>query len=330
MHGLVTVFGGSGFVGVQVVRALARSGARIRVAVRRPGRGYKLRMLGDVGQIEVVQANIRNEASVERALVGAEACVNLVSTLFNSGPQTYQALNVDGARIVATAAAKAGARRFVQVSAIGADANSASDYARTKAEGEAAVREAFPRAVVVRPSIVFGPEDDFFNRFASLATMSPVLPLVGGGETKFQPVFVGDVGDAIAQAAVDEDHAGKTFEIAGPAVYSFRELMEIVMRETQRKRVLLPLPFPIAGLIGRIGDVQAAARGAIGLIPRPMITSDQVELLKADNVADPALPGLTELGVQATALEPIVPTYLYRFRKGGQFAEIVAAETGRG
>ncbi len=328
MHGLVTVFGGTGFVGRQVVRALAKSGARIRVASRRPGRGYRLRMLGDVGQIEVVQANVRDEASVSRALDGAEAVVNLVAVLFNSGRQTFADLNETGAATIARIAAKKGVSRFVQISAIGANVNSPSEYARTKAAGEAAVRAAYPGAVIIRPSIVFGPEDDFFNRFAALAAVLPALPLIGGGETRFQPVFVGDLGQAIARAVMDKGLAGQTFEVGGPSVYTFRELMELVLKETQRKRALISLPFGPAGLIGKLGDVQAAIKGAVGLVPAPQITSDQIELLKSDNVPDLSLPGLEELGVQGTALESVLPTYLYRYRKGGQFADLMA-EAGK-
>lgn len=330
MQGLVTVFGGTGFVGAQVVRALAKRGARIRVAARRPGRGYRLRMLGDVGQIEIVQANLRDEASAARALDGAEACVNLVSTLYNVGRQTFQALNVDGAATLAKLAKQAGVKRFVQMSAIGADADSESEYARTKAEGEAAVRRVYKDAVIVRPSIVFGQDDNFFNRFGSMAATLPFLPLIGGGETRFQPVFVGDVGAAVARCATDPACAGATYELGGPAVYSFRELMQLVVKETQRKRSLLVIPFSVASVIGKLGDLQTVLHGAIGLIPPPQITSDQVILLQKDNVANPAGLGLVDLGIQPTALEPILPTYLYRYRKGGQFAEIIAAEAGRG
>lgn len=330
MQGLVTVFGGSGFIGLQVVRALAKKGVRVRVAGRRPGRAYRMRMLGDVGQIEVVQANLRDEASIARALDGAEAVVNLVSTLFNVGNQTFQSLNVDGAKTIAQIAAQNGITRFIQVSAIGADASSASEYARTKAQGEAAVREVIPSATIIRPSVVFGQDDDFFNRFASLATRAPFLPLVGGGETKYQPVFVGDVGAAIAKAVTGPASAGQTYELGGPSVYSFRELMALVVKETQRNRPLVALPYGVANLIGLAGDIQAAAKGAIGLIPRPELTRDQVELLKHDNVVSGDLPGLTELGVQPTALEPILPTFLYRYRRHGQFAEIIQAETAKG
>lgn len=321
MQGLVTVFGGTGFVGTQVVRALAKRGWRIRVAVRRPGRAYRMRMLGDVGQIQVVQANIRNEASIARALDGAEACINLVGILFESGKQTFDESHVAGPRRVAAACRQAGIQRLIQMSALGADPNSPSLYARTKAAGEAVVREILPSAILIRPSIVFGPEDDFFNRFGSMAARLPVLPLVGGGETRFQPVHVGDVAQAIAAALESPDTPGKTFELAGPAVYSFRELMEVVRRETYRRPVLVPVPWPIANAIGFAGDIQAWAKGGLGLIPAPVLTRDQVALLRADNLPSGQAPGLADLGVQATALEGVVPSYLVRYRRGGEFAE---------
>lgn len=315
MADLVTVFGGSGFVGSQVVRALARQGQRVRVAVRQPHLAGDLRLSGDVGQIEIVQANVRNAASVQRALQGADAAVNLVSTLYEHGRQKFQTLNVMGAKTVAEAARAAGVARLVQMSALGADEASPSKYARTKALGEAAAREAFPGAVIIRPSVVFGPEDDFFNRFANMATLAPALPLIGGGRTKLQPVFVGDVAKAVARAAVDPDCAGRTYELGGPNVYSFRELMELVLAETGRNRALIPLPFPVAGLIGSVCELGA------GLVPPP-ITADQVELLKTDNVVSGQAPGLAELGIAPTAVEGVLPTYLYRFRKGGQYADL--------
>lgn len=315
MQDLVTVFGGSGFVGSQVVRALARAGYRVRVAVRQPARAYDLLLLGDVGQIQVVQANIRDKDSVARALDGAQACVNLVGVLYESGRQKFASLHAEGARNVAEAAKAAGVARMVQVSAIGANASSPSIYAQTKAAGEAAVREALPQAVILRPSIVFGPEDDFFNRFASMAVLSPALPLIGGGKTRFQPVFVGDVARAVAAALSDPSAAGKTYELGGPAILTFRQLLELVLSETQRRRFLAPLPFPLANLIGQLGNLVAFTP-----IPPPL-TTDQVAQLKVDNVADPALPGLAELGVEATAVESVIGSYLYRYRKGGQFAE---------
>ena len=313
MQGLVTVFGGTGFVGRQVVRALARKGLRVRAAARQPGRGYRLRMLGDVGQIEVVQANIRDPASVARALEGAEACINLVGVLYEAGPQKFASVHAEGAGRVAQAARDAGVARMIQVSAIGADAGSPSQYGRTKAAGEAAVRAAFPTATVIRPSIVFGPEDDFFNRFAQMASISPALPLIGGGHTRFQPIYVGDLAEAIAQAAASDAHGGKTFELGGPAVYSFRELLEFILLETGRKRFLANLPFPLAEMLGALGDVLAP-------VLAPPITSDQVNSLKVDNVPSGALPGLEAFGVTPRSIEAIVPTYLYRFRKGGQYA----------
>ncbi|WP_304170176.1 complex I NDUFA9 subunit family protein [Phenylobacterium aquaticum] len=315
MQDLVTVFGGSGFVGSQVVRALARQGARVRVAVRQPHLAHTMRLLGDVGQIEVVQANIRNEASVRRALDGAQACVNLVGVLYETGRQKFQSVHAMGAKTVAAAAAAAGVTRLVQVSALGADAQSASKYARTKAMGEDAVRAAFPTATLIRPSIVFGPGDGFFNKFGEMAVMSPILPLIGGGKTRFQPVYVGDVAKAIAKAATDPACAGQTYELGGPAVYSFREILELIMVQTGRARLLLPLPSFVAGLIGKACELLALTPIA------PPLTSDQVELLKADNVVSGALPGLSDLGIAATTVETIVPAYLYRFRKGGQYAD---------
>lgn len=315
MQGLVTVFGGSGFVGGQVVRALAKAGHRVRVAVRNPNLAYRMRMLGDVGQIEVVQANVRNVPSVARAVDGAEAVVNLVGVLWENGRQKFQTLHVMGAKTVAEQAKAAGAARLVQVSALGADVNSSSRYLRTKAEGEAAVRAVFPGAVVIRPSAVFGAEDKFFNKFGQMAALFPALPLIGGGETKFQPVYVGDVAAVVAKAVSSPAAEGLTYELGGPAVYSFKALMELILRETGRNRVLAPIPFFAAGLIGKVGDLSPIA---------PPLTSDQVESLKTDNVADHGLPGLAEAGVVPTAVEAVVPSYLYRYRKGGQYAEVPA------
>ena len=313
MQGLVTVFGGTGFIGRQVVRALAKKGLRVRAAVRQPGRGYRLRMLGDVGQIEVVQANIRDKASIARAVEGAEAVINLVGILRESGRQRFLAVHGMGARNVAEAARAAGVKRFVQMSAIGADPDGAAKYARTKAEGEAAVREVFPEAVIIRPSIVFGPEDDFFNRFGQMAALSPALPLIGGGHTKFQPIYVGDLAAAIAQAASSDAFAGQTVELGGPAVYDFKALLAFVCAETGRKRILAPLPFPLAGLMGMAGDL-------VGMFIAPPITSDQVTLLRTDNVVTTGT-GLEAFGITGKTIESIVPSYLYRYRKGGQYAD---------
>lgn len=317
MHGLVTIFGGSGFIGAQVVRALAKKGYRIRVAVRQPGRGYRLRMLGDVGQVEVVQANLRNPDSVKRALVGAQACINLVGVLRESGRQGFMSLHDMGAKTVAQAAKTAGVTTFIQMSALGADADSESKYARTKAAGEAAVRAIFPKAVIVRPSVVFGPEDDLFNRFAKLTVLAPVLPLPGA-ETKMQPVFVGDVAAAIAKAVGDPSLAGATLELGGPAVMTLREIVELTGREIGRNRPVVALPWGLATLMGQAGDIA-------GVLIAPPITSDQVTMLKTDNVAGlHGQPGLASLGIAATPVEAVVPSYLYRYRKGGQYAEAPA------
>ena len=314
MQAQVTVFGGGGFVGRHAVRALAKAGYRIRVAVRRPHLAPEVKVMGDVGQIEVVQANLRNPASVAAAVAGSDAVINLVGILYAAGRQTFSSVQAEGAATVAKAAAAAGVKRLVHVSAIGADAGSPSAYARSKAEGEAAVRAAFPGAVILRPSVVFVPEDEFFNRFAAMASVSPVLPLIGGGETKFQPVFVGDVAKAIVAASGRDDLAGQTFELGGPEVLSYRQVLEYVVKETGRARPLVPVPWPLAALIGAVGDVQSA----LIALP-PVLTSDQVKLLRADNVATG--PGLTTLGIEATAIENVVPTYLWRFRNGGQFYE---------
>jgi len=321
MQNLVTVFGGSGFIGAQAVRQLAKDGWRIRVAVRNPAKAYAMRLHGDVGQIDIVQANVRNEPSLRRALAGASAAVNLVAVARETGRQGFQALHVMGAHNVAAAARAEGVSRLVQVSALGADAQSPSKYARTKAEGEAAARAIYPDAVVVRPSVVFGPQDDFFNRFAAMAQVSPALPLVGGGHTRFQPVFVGDVGKALARVAAWPEAAGRTYELGGPAVFTFRRLMELMLAEIGKRRLLVPLPFPAASLLGAAGDAANRLAGAVGAaLPTP-ITADQVILLKSDNVVSGAYPGLADLGITPTTLEAVLPGYLYRYRKGGQYAD---------
>ncbi len=309
---LVTLIGGSGFIGRHVVRNLAKRGYRIRVACRRPDLAGHVVPLGTPGQIVPVQANVRYPASLAAACDGAFAVVNLTGLLYNGGAQTFDAVHVFGAEAVAKAAKAAKAQVLVHLSAIGADAISVSSYARTKAEGEAKAKAGFAGVSIVRPSVVFGPEDGFFNRFAAMARFSPALPLIGG-QTKFQPVFVGDVAEAIA-TLIDRGVAdGKTYELGGPAVKSFKELLNYVLEVTMRKRLLLPLPFPLASLMGTIA----------GILPNPALTSDQVELLKHDNVVSAAaeaegrtLPGL---GIAARSIESVVPSYLYRYRKAGQF-----------
>lgn len=314
---LVTVFGGSGFVGRHIVRALARRGFRIRVAVRRPDLAGHLQPLGMVGQIHAVQANLRYPDSVRQAVAGSEIVINCVGILYETGRQKFDSVQARGAATVARAAAEAGAR-LIHLSAIGADAESGSVYARTKAAGEAAVLQEVPEAVILRPSIVFGPEDDFFNRFAGMAQMSPVLPLVGGGETKFQPVFVGDVAEAVMAAVDGRTKPGAVYELGGPAVKSFRDLMEFVLATIQRKRLLVPLSFGLARLQAKV----------LQLLPKPLLTEDQVELLRHDNVVSATAKAegrtLDGLGIHAQSVEAVVPTYLWRFRRQGQFTAPVA------
>ena len=306
---VVTVFGGSGFIGRHLIGRLARQGWIVRVAVRRPSRAGFLKPMGDVGQVTPIRAPIQDRIAVESAVAGADAVINLVGILYERGPQTFAAVHVQGAQAVAAAAAAAGVARLVQVSALGADLHGAADYARSKGAGEAAVRTAFPNAVILRPSVVFGPEDGFFNRFATIARLSPVLPLIGGGGTRFQPVYVGDVADAIAKSVDDPACAGRTYELGGPHVYTFKELMELLLRQIHRRRLLVPWPFALA-------ELQAAF---LELLPVPPLTRDQVRLLRRDNVvADGALT-LADLGIAATAAEAILPSYLDRHRPSGRF-----------
>jgi uncharacterized protein YbjT (DUF2867 family) len=319
---LVTVFGGSGFVGRHVVRALVKRGYRVRVAVRRPDLAGFLQPLGMVGQIHAVQANLRYPDSVAAAVKGAAAVVNLVGILQEGGRQSFAGVQANGARAIAQACAAAGIARLVQVSAIGADRDSKSLYARSKAEGEAAVLAAVPGAVILRPSIVFGPEDGFFNRFAALARVLPALPLVGGGETRFQPVFVGDVAEAVARGVDGVVAGGRVYELGGPEVKSFRELLAYICEVTDRKRLLVPLPFPVARIQARILELVDTL--TLGLLPDAIkLTRDQVTLLESDNVVSAA--ALAEgrsfegLGIAPVSVEAIVPSYLWRFRKAGQF-----------
>jgi uncharacterized protein YbjT (DUF2867 family) len=310
---LVTVFGGSGFVGRSVVRALCKRDYRVRVAVRRPELAGHLQPLGKVGQIHAVQANLRYPASVEAAMRDSHVAINLVGILAQGGAQTFDAVQDKGAGAVATAAAAAGAR-MVHVSAIGADENSLSAYARSKAAGEKAVLSAVPSATVLRPSVVFGPEDQFTNRFAALARMSPALPLIGGGVNKMQPVYVGDVASAVADAVDGKAKAGATYELGGPEVLTMREIMEIILEITERHRMLISLPFGLAKLQALFLQF---APGALKLTP------DQVVLLRSDNVVSDAAKaaGLTleGLGITPDSMEAIAPQYLWRFRAAGQF-----------
>ena len=314
---LITVYGGSGFLGRHVVRALAKRNYRIRVAVRRPELAGFLQPLGRVGQIHAVQTNLRHAPSVEMAARDARVLVNLVGILFERGRQRFDAVHAYGAEQVALAANAHGAR-MVHVSAIGADANSSSVYGRSKANAEHLALAAQPSTTIMRPSILFGPEDDFFNRFAALARISPALPLVGGGLTRFQPVFVGDVASAIADAVDGKTRPGTVYELGGPDVRTFRELMQFVLTTIERKRLLVSLPF-----------VMARAQAAfLQYFPKPVLTPDQVELLRSDNVVSQAATSeartLQGLGIDPSPIEAIVPSYLWRFRKTGQFQKRLA------
>lgn len=311
---LVTVFGGSGFVGRHIVRALARRGYRIRVAVRRPDLAGFLLPLGNVGQISLVQANLRYRASVDKAVEGADHVVNCVGILFESGRNRFDAVQDFGARAVAEAARTVGAS-LTHISAIGADMNSESQYAVTKGKAEAAVLSIKPDAVIMRPSIIFGPEDSFFNKFAAMARKAPLLPLVGGGKTRFQPVHVGDVAEAVARSVDGKLARGKIYELGGREVLSFRECMEVMLTTVERRRGFLSLPFGVASLLA----------GLISLVPfiKPPLTGDQVKLLKKDNVVSEAARAegrtLEAMGITPVTLESILPSYLVQYRPHGQF-----------
>ena len=324
---LVTVFGASGFIGRHVVQRLAAQGVQVRAAVRNPDAALFLKPMGDVGQITPVQANIRNEASVRAAIAGSDAVVNLVAVLYESGRQRFDALHVAGAETIAREAAAAGCTRLVHMSSLGADSAAASRYAKTKAAGEAAVKKAYPDAVILRPSVVFGPQDGFFCRFAEMSQFSPFLPvfgcsmprfrdgkldLYGSGGTRFQPVYVGDVADAVMKGIEDRATTGKVYELGGPRVYSFVDIMRLVMAETNRRRIILPIPFWLGAIMGFFGE----------LLPIPPLTRDQVTTLKSDNVLTGNLPGLGDLGIDATAAEPILPTYLDTYRRGGRYGRV--------
>ena len=318
---IVTVFGASGFVGRHVTRALAKRGYRVRAAVRRPDLAGHLQPLGDVGQIMPIQANLRHRWSVDRALEGADAAVNLVGILYESGKQSFNAVQEFGARAVAQGCAERDIP-LVHVSAIGADTEGEADYARTKGRAEQAVLEATGNsAIIMRPSIIFGPEDNFFNQFAAMARFSPALPLIGGGETKFQPVYVGDVAEAIAKAVDGELEPGKTYELGGPEVLSFRQCLEEMLKIVQRKRILATIPWGIARLQGAV----------LGMLPKPLLTSDQVKMLETDNVVSEQAQKdgrtLEGMGISGATVEAILPTYLWRFRETGQFRNPNAGST---
>lgn len=305
----VTVFGGSGFVGRHTVRALARAGYRVRVAVRKPNLATYVLPAGNPGQIQIAKTDVHDAVSVKAAIRGADAVVNLVGVLYERGHQNFEELHVHAAGTIAKAAADEGVTSLIQISAIGADEDAEAAYAASKGKGEAAVRAAFPNATILRPSIVFGPEDEFFNRFAWLAQMAPVLPLIGGGHTKFQPVYVGDVAAAIVKCVSNAATRGQTYELGGPDVYTFKELMQAILRMTCRKRLLVPVPFALASLKAFF----------LQFMPKPLLTPDQVTLLKSDNVVSDGAKTLTDLGIAPDSVDAIVPSYLWRFRPRGQY-----------
>ena len=323
---IVTVFGGSGFLGRYVVKRLVKTGHIVRVAVRDPEDALFLKPMGDVGQVVTVAASLTDEASIKQAVEGAEWVVNLVGILSPWGKQTFDAIHHVGAGMVAKAAKEAGAERMVHISALGADPESPSEYARTKAAGEQAVLEAFPAATILQPSVVFGVEDGFFNKFAGIMRLTPVLPvfgcplipkvsfnfeegnlveidLYGDGGSKFQPVYVGDVADAVIASLQDRSTEGQRYELCGPKIYSFKDIMELILKVADRRRFLAPIPFGLAGF----------AAWFIEKLPKPILTRDQLTLLKSDNIAHEGAQGLKDLGIEATPAEVILPTYLKRF-----------------
>lgn len=316
MTKLVTVFGASGFLGRHVVRALCKRGHRVRAAVRHPMEANFLNPMGAVGQVQIFQANVRYRTSVADALAGADAAVNLVGILAPVGKNTFEGVQTLGSQNVAQEAERLGIKDLIHVSAIGADASSESVYSRTKAEGEQAALTHVPTATIIRPSIVFGPQDDFFNRFAAMARIAPALPLIGGGRTKFQPVYVDDIADAIVELIESGAGHGETYELGGPEVMSFKELLQLMLKIVGRSRFLVPLPFPVASLMGSVGDT-------VSMVPfvQAPITADQVKLLKTDNVVSAeGVKTFDDLGISPETMDAVLPSYLFRYRKQGQFS----------
>jgi uncharacterized protein YbjT (DUF2867 family) len=318
MNKLVTIYGGSGFIGRYIARRMAKEGWRVRVAVRRPNEAIFVRPYGVVGQVEPVFCNIRDDASVRAVMQGADAVVNCVGVLSEVGKNGFEAVQAEGAGRIARIAAELGVGQLVQLSAIGADADSASAYARSKAAGEAAVREAFPAAVILRPSVVFGSEDQFFNRFAAMTRFGPVLPVVGA-ETKFQPVYVDDVAQAAVKAVLGEAAPG-VYELGGPDVHSFRALMQKMLQVVQRRRLIVNIPFFVARIMGGAFDLLQTL--TLGLFTNGLITRDQVRNLARDNVVSPHARGLADLGIAPTPIDAVLPEYLWRYRPSGQYAAI--------
>jgi NADH dehydrogenase len=318
MNKLVTIYGGSGFIGRYIARRMAKQGWRVRVAVRRPNEALFVRPYGVVGQVEPVFCNIRDDASVRAVMQGADAVVNCVGVLNEVGHNGFDAVQAEGAGRVARIAAELGVGRLVQLSAIGADADSASAYARSKAAGEDAARRAFPQAVILRPSVVFGAEDQFFNRFAAMTRLGPLLPVVGA-KTMFQPVYVDDVAQAAVKAVLGEAAPG-IYELGGPDVHSFRALMQKMLQVVQRRRLIVNIPFFVARIMGGAFDLLQTL--TLGLFTNGLITRDQVRNLAQDNVVSPRARGLADLGIAPTPMDAVLPEYLWRYRPSGQFAAI--------
>lgn len=321
MSKLVTIFGGSGFVGRYIARRMAKEGWRVRVAVRRPNEAIFVRPYGAVGQVEPILANIRDDASVAAAIAGADAVVNCVGVLTERGKNKFEAVQAEGAARIARLAAEAGVGQLVHLSAIGADAESDSDYARTKAEGEAAVLESFPGAVILRPSVIFGTEDEFFNRFAKMTKLGPVLPLVGG-ESRFQPVYVDDVAKA-AVAGVLGQAAPGVYELGGPDVESLHDLMVKMLKVIRRRRLIVNLPFWVGSVMAfGFGAMQALT---VGLIHNGILTRDQVRQLRRDNVVGEGAKGFADLGIEPTDMDAVLADYLWPYRPGGQYSDLQAS-----
>jgi len=317
MSRLVTIFGGSGFVGRYIARRLAKEGWRVRVAVRRPNEALFVRPYGTPGQVEPMLCNIRDDVSVRAATLGADAVVNCVGTFDKAGRNSFTAVQAEGAARIARIAAECGVVRMVHISAIGASVTSASAYSVSKAKGEAAVLASMPGALILRPSVIFGNEDAFFNRFAGMSRMGPVLPVVGG-DTKFQPVFVDDVAQAAVMGVLGQ--AQGIYELGGPEVDTFRGLMMRMLRVIQRRKIIMNLPFWAAGLMGWGLDLGSKLTG--GLVKNGMITADQVKSLRVDNVVSQGAKGFADLGITPTAMEAVLPEYLWRYRPSGQYAAI--------
>ncbi len=307
---VITIFGGTGFIGRYVVRELAKTGALIRVVSRDPQGALYLRTYGYVGQIVLERGSFQEKDTVKRYLEDTDIAINLVGILFESGSQRFARIHAQGAEFLAKSAAELGVSQLIHMSALGVDKSTRSKYARTKLAGERAVLAAFPTATILRPSIVFGPEDDFFNRFASMAQLSPFMPLIGGGHTKFQPVYVADIARAIRTVLEQRTGQGTAYELGGPQQYSFRELLTYIMEQTRHKKPFMPIPFGLASIMGKMSEI----------LPTPPLTYDQVQLLKQDNIVSPDATTFEALGITPTAVEVVVPDYLIRYREGGRFA----------